>query len=323
MRRSAALKSRNTRCCRSSAVPAPTAISPGSTTCSASDHREHDAAARCVRLPGVRQPGCVARGDRSEQRRQQGAGRGRLLLAVAQQDEHVGDRHRDRRDLSTSLEHRYRWQPVNHRAEVGCIHTCQFLRWTTWASSSGRTASGGLTRSRTTATRRCARSPQGIVVLSYINERIAPIGATRSFAYTAPRPDKSGKRARTTREVGCTEVSTSAYLFQFWEQLMRLAGTNVAHKFSLSHPSVRDWLKCWRAEVQAASWQSPQDIKQRYPTASFLPNNFVVFNVKGNEARMLLQVSYKNQVVLMKWIGLHAAYSKIDWENFVNENRRN
>jgi mRNA interferase HigB len=58
------------------------------------------------------------------------------------------------------------------------------------------------------------------------------------------------------------------------------------------------------------SWRRPQDIKNRYVTASFLLGNVVVFNVRGNNYRMEVQVAYKVGVITVRWIGSHAEYDE-------------
>jgi mRNA interferase HigB len=63
-------------------------------------------------------------------------------------------------------------------------------------------------------------------------------------------------------------------------------------------------------EVKASHWKNPAEIKARYATASFLADNHVVFNLKGNKYRLEVIVGYKAQVVLVKRIGTHAEYSK-------------
>ena len=71
-------------------------------------------------------------------------------------------------------------------------------------------------------------------------------------------------------------------------------------------------LNAWLCEVEEAHRQTPNDIRARYAHASFLANNRVVFNLKGNKYRLDTRISFKNQVVYVKRIGTHAEYSK--WE---------
>ncbi len=91
---------------------------------------------------------------------------------------------------------------------------------------------------------------------------------------------------------------------------MKLIGIKALEDFRKDHADCRKQLDAWVAETQDAQWQTPQDIKARYAHASFLPNNRVVFNLKGNDYRLDVKVNYKNQIVLIKRIGTHAEYKK-------------
>ena len=66
--------------------------------------------------------------------------------------------------------------------------------------------------------------------------------------------------------------------------------------------------------IQAAQWRGPQDIKNRYPTASFLAEHRVIFNIKGNTYRLVVKARYRYGVVLIEWIGTHAEYDKQDFQ---------
>lgn len=91
---------------------------------------------------------------------------------------------------------------------------------------------------------------------------------------------------------------------------MKIVGTGILQSFCGTHPDCRKWVALWLAETRAVRWQGTQDIKNRYSTASFLADNTVIFNVRGNDYRMEVQAAYGAGVVLVKWIGTHAEYSK-------------
>ncbi|CAG9169947.1 hypothetical protein LMG23994_01743 [Cupriavidus pinatubonensis] len=59
---------------------------------------------------------------------------------------------------------------------------------------------------------------------------------------------------------------------------------------------------------------TPQDIKDRYPTASFVGRNRVIFNIKGNDYRLIVAIAYRIGVVYIKFIGTHGEYDRIDAE---------
>ncbi|MBN1458440.1 MAG: type II toxin-antitoxin system HigB family toxin [Armatimonadetes bacterium] len=93
---------------------------------------------------------------------------------------------------------------------------------------------------------------------------------------------------------------------------MRVVGTPELVRFRRKHADARSQIDTWLAEAENASWRTTQDIKARYSSASFLSDRRVIFNLKGNAYRLLVRVSYKNQVVRVLRIGTHAEYDS--WE---------
>jgi mRNA interferase HigB len=78
------------------------------------------------------------------------------------------------------------------------------------------------------------------------------------------------------------------------------------------HPASEQALKAWYDEAKKAVWQKPADIKARFRSASFVGNNRVVFNIKGNDYRLIVAVAYRIGVVYVKFIGTHAQYDRVD-----------
>jgi mRNA interferase HigB len=91
---------------------------------------------------------------------------------------------------------------------------------------------------------------------------------------------------------------------------MKVHGRLKLDEFLKTHGDVRTQVEAWLAEVKDAEWQSPSDIKRRYVHASFLGDRRVVFNLKGNKYRLDVNISYKNQTVVIIRIGTHAEYSR-------------
>ena len=61
-----------------------------------------------------------------------------------------------------------------------------------------------------------------------------------------------------------------------------------------------------------AKWQSPSDLKVAYRNASFVANERVVFNIKGNDYRLVVLVRYRQGLMFIRFIGSHSQYNKID-----------
>ncbi len=83
-------------------------------------------------------------------------------------------------------------------------------------------------------------------------------------------------------------------------------------KFYTKHPQAKVPLEVWHMDARKAVWKSPADIKHHYSTASFLSDNRVVFNLKGNEYRLIVHIHYERKIVRVKFIGTHSEYDKID-----------
>lgn len=93
---------------------------------------------------------------------------------------------------------------------------------------------------------------------------------------------------------------------------MRIVAKKNLLVFCEQHPNSRPSLLAWHAEVARAIWKTPQDIKAQYASASFVGGNRVVFNIGGNNYRLIVAVAYKVGVVYVKFIGTHAEYDRIN-----------
>jgi mRNA interferase HigB len=91
---------------------------------------------------------------------------------------------------------------------------------------------------------------------------------------------------------------------------MRILGQSRIHEFSAAHADARKWLTNWGADVRGSRWTNFHDVRRKYPTASFLTDNVVIFNVRGNNYRMETQVTFGTQIIAVKWIGTHAEYDR-------------
>ncbi len=78
------------------------------------------------------------------------------------------------------------------------------------------------------------------------------------------------------------------------------------------YPEAERQLKVWYADVLAAKWQSPMDVKRQYATASILKNGRIVFNIRGNSFRLVAQFDFERQTVYIRFVGSHKEYDKID-----------
>jgi len=94
---------------------------------------------------------------------------------------------------------------------------------------------------------------------------------------------------------------------------MRAIGKDIIEIFCRKHPSAAGQIRAWLEEAEDATWRTPQDIKDRYNSASFLHDNIVIFNIRGNHYRLVVKVNYPVQIVRVMWAGTHAEYDRQRW----------
>ena len=93
---------------------------------------------------------------------------------------------------------------------------------------------------------------------------------------------------------------------------MRVIAISTLRAFWEKYPDAQTPLRAWYALASRAQWKSPADIKQAYRNASLTANNRVVFNVKGNDYRLVVLVRYDKGLLFVKFVGTHAQYDKIN-----------
>lgn len=93
---------------------------------------------------------------------------------------------------------------------------------------------------------------------------------------------------------------------------MRVIDKRILLHFAAKQPRARQSLLAWHEEAVKAKWSTPQDIEARYVTPSFVGHNRVIFNIKGNDYRLVAAIDYSNGVVYVKFVGTHADCDRID-----------
>lgn|SRR5262249_17924654 len=68
----------------------------------------------------------------------------------------------------------------------------------------------------------------------------------------------------------------------------------------------------WFYEVKRARWSGTAAVRHSYATASIVSADRIVFNIKGNDYRLVVSVDFEKGIVWIKWIGTHKDYDKID-----------
>ena len=93
---------------------------------------------------------------------------------------------------------------------------------------------------------------------------------------------------------------------------MRIIALRALREFWKKHPDAEVPLRAWYALASRAPWRNPSDIKAAYRNASFLANNRVVFNIKGNDYRLVVAVHYNRGLMFVRFVGTHEEYDRVD-----------
>jgi mRNA interferase HigB len=95
---------------------------------------------------------------------------------------------------------------------------------------------------------------------------------------------------------------------------MRIIAKRTLREFWRVYPDAEEPLLAWYREVEQEDWDTPAKVKQKYGSASILGDNRVVFNIKGNDYRLVVKINYPYRVVYIRFVGTHAEYDEINVE---------
>ncbi len=95
---------------------------------------------------------------------------------------------------------------------------------------------------------------------------------------------------------------------------MRIIAKRALREFWGLHPDSEDPLLAWYREVEKEDWDTPAKVKEKYRTASVIGDKRVVFNIKGNDYRLVVKINYPYRIVYIRFVGPHAEYDRIDAE---------
>ena len=95
---------------------------------------------------------------------------------------------------------------------------------------------------------------------------------------------------------------------------MRIIAKRTLRDFWEEYPDAEEPLMAWYREAEKADWRGPAEVKEKYRNASIVGDNRVVFNIKGNDYRLVVKINYPHHVVYVRFVETHAEYDKIDVE---------
>jgi mRNA interferase HigB len=96
--------------------------------------------------------------------------------------------------------------------------------------------------------------------------------------------------------------------------MKRIVARSTLVEFWMRHADAQAPLEAWYNLARGADWKTPQDVKETFRGASILADNRVVFNIKGNDYRLIVHIRYSDSAVYIKWLGTHEDYDEIDAE---------
>jgi mRNA interferase HigB len=86
--------------------------------------------------------------------------------------------------------------------------------------------------------------------------------------------------------------------------------------------TVKEQLDSWYAIASRAEWKNSAELKQQFSSASIVSSDRVVFNIKGNDYRLVTAIDYAHSVILVLWLGPHREYDQIDVKRVRYEKER-
>ena len=95
---------------------------------------------------------------------------------------------------------------------------------------------------------------------------------------------------------------------------MRIIAKKTLVNFYIKHNTAKASLEAWYLEVLEQDWVMPTDVIKLSATADVITGKRFVFNIKGNDCRLVADIEFKLKIVFIVWIGTHANYDKIKVE---------
>lgn len=94
---------------------------------------------------------------------------------------------------------------------------------------------------------------------------------------------------------------------------MQIIAKRTLRQFWHKHPPAEGPLKVWFALVSHADWDGPADVKAMFGNVvDFVGDSRIIFDIGGNKYRLIVHVAYGYRRVLVKFVGTHAEYDRID-----------
>ena len=93
---------------------------------------------------------------------------------------------------------------------------------------------------------------------------------------------------------------------------MRIIAKRTLREFWEAHLDAEHALLDWHDLVAEKDWSNPNEVKETWRNASIIESNRVIFNIKGNDYRLITEIDFVHKFVFIIWIGSHSDYDRID-----------
>jgi mRNA interferase HigB len=93
---------------------------------------------------------------------------------------------------------------------------------------------------------------------------------------------------------------------------MNIRRKDIIDNFIKNHADAKNALQRWLEFVEKAEWRSHSDIKTDFPTADYIGKERYIFNIRGNNYRMVVVIIFIAGSLTIRFLGTHSEYNKID-----------
>lgn len=104
---------------------------------------------------------------------------------------------------------------------------------------------------------------------------------------------------------------------------MIILGKNKLYAYVKKHPNATSSIEDWIAIMETVQFKKPQDIKDCFRSVDFLAKNHCIFNISGNNHRLFVKVVYVAGNMIVRWIGTHSEYDKVDFNKLIDKGESN
>lgn len=96
---------------------------------------------------------------------------------------------------------------------------------------------------------------------------------------------------------------------------MRIIAKSEIIDYYTKNPNSKTALEDWYKKTKKAEWTCFSDMKKTFNSVDSVGNQHYVFNIRGNNYRLVVVVKFTIKTVLIRFIGTHAEYDLVDVKN--------